>query len=308
MSFTTQVKNEICDKKLSSSEQLAFLSGYFRNNAHYTKEIINLYTENEKIKDKISSLMEELYDVNVTLEERSGLNFTKTSLFVLEITNKVDYILQDLCLLDKNFEVLTSPPNYLVGGNEEIRAYLMGVFLSQGSINDPNKSYHLEFMIDESFEAVFVQKLLNLFDLNAKILERDKGFMLYIKEAEKISDFLRLIRTSNAVMQFESVRVIRSEKNSVNRLNNCEQANMNKVIQTANEHLEYIEVLKENMADQLLDDKTKEALEYRLKYPDASLSELSEIISVETGHKITKSGLNHRFRKIRDLASKFIQS
>ena len=151
-------------------------------------------------------------------------------------------------------------------------------------------------------EAVFVQKLLNLFDLNAKILNREKGYMIYIKEAEKISDFLKILRANKAVMYYEDVRVYRDQKNKTNRLNNCEQANMDKVIQTATTQLEQIRIIEENDGLMLLDDKTKETLKYRKKYPEASLKELSEIISLETNKPITKSGLSHRLRKIKELA------
>ena len=189
-----------------------------------------------------------------------------------------------------------------------MRGYLRGVFLSSGSINDPKTSrYHLEFLINNSEEVVFIQKLLNSYSLNAKLLSRDKGFMLYIKEADKISDFLRIIGASKAVLYYEEVRVFRDAKNKTNRLNNCEQANMDRVLQTAMEQLNYIKILEDNLAVELLDDKTKEALEYRKRYQEASLKELSEIISLETGKKITKSGLNHRFRKIKDLALRFME-
>lgn len=224
------------------------------------------------------------------------------------VTEKVPFILESLSVCDKNLKKRSTPETYMVGANEEIRAYLRGVFLCQGSINDPKTSrYHLELLINDPSEAVFVQKLLNLFDLNAKLLNRDKGYMIYIKEAEKISDFLKLIKAYKAVMYFEDVRIYREHRNQTNRLNNCEQANMDKVIQTANDQIKYIQILKDHLGIELLDDKTREALEYRLKYPDTSLQELSEIISVETGNKITKSGLNHRFRKIKDLAMKIMQ-
>ena len=157
-------------------------------------------------------------------------------------------------------------------------------------------------------EAVFVQKLLNNYSLNVKLLSRDKGFMLYIKEADKISDFLKIIGCSKAVLYYEEIRVYRDAKNKTNRLNNCEQANMDRVIDSAMEQLKYIKILEDNMAIELLDDKTKEALEYRKKYQEASLKELSEIISLETGKRITKSGLNHRFRKIKELALKFLNN
>jgi hypothetical protein len=162
----------------------------------------------------------------------------------------------------------------------------------------------MELLIDKPEEAVFVQKLLNIFDLNAKILNRDKGYMIYIKEAERISDFLKIVGATKAVLYFEDIRIYHDKKNHTNRLNNCEQANTDKIVATAQAQLKNIEILEKNLATQLLDDKTKEALEYRKKYPETSLKELSEIISMETGNKITKSGLNHRFRKINDLAQK----
>ena len=162
----------------------------------------------------------------------------------------------------------------------------------------------MELLIDNPDEAVFVQRLLNIFDLNAKILTRNNGYMIYIKEADKISDYLKILNANNAVLYFEDVRIYHEEKNKANRLNNCEQANTDKIIQTANVQLNYIKTIEDHMGKELLDDKTKEALEYRKKYPEASLKELSEIISLETGKPITKSGLNHRFRKIKELATK----
>ena len=164
----------------------------------------------------------------------------------------------------------------------------------------------MELLINEPKEAVFVQKLLNIFELNVKLLTRDKGYKLYIKEAEKISDYIKILGASNAVLYFENIRIYRDQKNKANRLNNCEQANIDKIVQTATNQLEYIKIIEENLGESLLDDKTKEALEYRKKYPEASLKELSEIISLETNKAITKSGLNHRFRKIKELAEKFI--
>ena len=227
-------------------------------------------------------------------------------MYQITISKKVDTILKDLGIIDENGEKLDVVPKYIVGANEEIRAYLRGIFFATGSISDPKKSrYHLELLSYSPQEAVFVQKLLNIFELNAKILAREKGYMIYIKEAEKISDFIKLLGANNAVLYYENVRIYRDQKNKTNRLNNCEQANMDKVFETANEQLRQIEVIEENDGVMLLDDKTKETLEYRKKYPEASLKELAEIISLETGKTITKSGLNHRMRKIKDLSTRF---
>ena len=125
--------------------------------------------------------------------------------------------------------------------------------------------------------------------------------MVYIKEAEKISDFLRIINAYQAVMYFEDIRIYRDHKNMTNRLNNCEQANIDKIFLTAAKQLKDIEKLKEYDLLDVLDEKLKEVVEYRQKYPESSLQELSEIMSNELGYSISKSGLNHRFRKIKEM-------
>ena len=126
--------------------------------------------------------------------------------------------------------------------------------------------------------------------------------MVYIKEAEKISDFLRIIKAYNGVMYYEDIRIYRDHKNMTNRLNNCEQANVDKIFMSANSQLKDIEKIKKHDLIDLLDEKLVLVINYRVKYPESSLQELSDIISKETGNKITKSGLNHRFRKIREFA------
>ena len=140
--------------------------------------------------------------------------------------------------------------------------------------------------------------------MNSKVLRRKKGYMVYIKESEKISDFLKLIKAFNGVMYYEDIRTYREKINLNNRINNCEQANVEKSMASSNRQIKDIEIIKAYDAYDLLDDKVKTVAEYRVKYPDSSLIELSEIISVETKNKITKSCVNHRLRKIRELAEK----
>ena len=302
MSFTGTVKNEITTLKITETAKIALISGFFRNNYQIIKDSITISSENESVIAYLKELLGSYEEISYSEELLDNNNFSKNKLKALVITKGDSFIKETFCI---DNEVV---PSYLVELDDEVRGYLKGVFLSSGSINDPKTSrYHLEFLIEKSEEAVFVQKLLNTYSLNAKLLSRDKGFMLYIKEADKISDFLKIIGASKAVLYYEEIRVYRDAKNKTNRLNNCEQANMDRVIDSAMEQLNYIKILEDNMAIELLDDKTKEALEYRKKYQEASLKELSEIIGLETGNKITKSGLNHRFRKIKELALKFMK-
>lgn len=304
MSFATNVKNEITKYEGTKTENLALLSGFVRNNGYFDENKIDLITENSTIAKKIYQLFKEMYHVILDITQQKNNNLSKKNLYRLTTTTDVTKILEDLSVLKDN-EYLETPREYIASGEEEIRCYLMGAFLSKGSINDPKTArYHLEFLIENKKEAEFIENLLNKFDLNSKILTRDKGYMVYIKEAEKIGDFLRIVYTSNAVMYYEDIRIYRDHKNMANRLNNCEQANIDKIIDTANEQIKDIEYLKEQDVFELLDDKTKETAEYRLKYPEASLQELSEIITYETNIPITKPGLNHRFRKIREFVKK----
>ena len=159
-------------------------------------------------------------------------------------------------------------------------------------------------MVDSLEYADFIKHKLNTYFLNSKVIKRDNKFMIYIKEAEKIGDFLRMINAISALLYFEDIRIYRDHKNMTNRLNNCEQANVDKIIETANNQVKDIELIESIGGLDLLDEKVKIVAIYRKKYKEASLTELSEIISMETGVPITKSGLHHRFRKIKELASK----
>lgn len=305
MSFTSQIKEEISSIKNTKSETIAELSGFIRNNGYFLDKTMILTTENEKTVERMKNFIKDLYDYNVEIQVIDNLNFSKKDLYSITFESIQDKLLKDIAYIDEKGEEIKTPPTYIVGGNEEIRAYLRGTFLSCGSINDPKTSrYHMELLIEKPEEAVFVQKLINIFELNSKILNREKGYMIYIKEAEKISDFIKIIGANNSVIYFENERVIRDKKNQTNRLNNMEQANMDKIIQTATIQLEEIETIERLGSIELLDEKARVALEYRKKYPEVSLKELAEIISVETGKTITKSGLNHRLRKIKELAER----
>ena len=306
MSFTVTIKEEIAKQDGTRSEVIAELSAYIRNNGTLHKDKITLTTENHFIVERVTKQLKELFGILPKEEMIANLNFSKKDLYQLTIDENLERIQKELGILDEKGMYYDVVPNYIVGAEEEIKAYLKGTFLASGSINDPKTSrYHMEILITYPEEAVYVQKLLNGFDLNAKILNREKGYMIYIKEAEKISDFIKALGANNAVLYYENVRIYRDQKNMTNRLNNCEQANMDKVFETAAEQLKQIEIIEQNDGVMLLDDRTKVALEYRKKYPEVSLKELAEIISLETGKTLTKSGINHRMRKIKELATRF---
>ena len=298
MSFTMEVKEEICSNDYSVLENIAELSGYIRSNWKQDIEKIELFTENAKVAKRLYTLIKSIYGVETNVEGRNLANFGKKKVYVVVIKSNVVNILRDLSLIDDDNNFIDSPKEYITGSVEEEKAYISGSFLSRGSIMNPRSGYHLEMVYDNKYEAVFVQRLLNNFDLNSKIIMRDTKYMVYIKEAEKISDFLKIVGAMKGTLFYENVRVEKEQKNITNRLNNCEQANMDKIIISANKTINQIKKIDEVIGIDMLDEKIKETCEYRIKYPEVSLEELAKIITIETGKKVGKSGLNHRIRKI----------
>lgn len=305
MTFSSKIKKEVSTVECTRAEYLSELSGIIRTNAEIKIYNIKIQTENKFVANRIFGLFKILYDINLNITLRKNYNFKKNEIYVLELKKDTLKVLRDLGIVNEKNQLLRIPSSSLLSDEELTRAYLRGVFMVSGSLNDPKTSrYHLEFLINDTMYAKFLNELLNKNNLNSKILHRKKGYMIYIKEAEKISDFLRLIRAYNGVMYYEEIRVYREKINMTNRLNNCEQANVEKMVATSNKLINDIKLLREKDMFDLLDDKVKESAIYREKYPETSLLELSKIMSMETGSSITKSCLNHRFRKIKELALK----
>ena len=304
MSFTSIVKNEVSKLEINELEKIAELSAIILSNSEITKKYIKIVTENSSVARRIFSLVKDIYQILPAITVRQSLGNKKRFVYILQINKKVDFIVNDLGIYENN-KIIKVPKDYIIDDYETLRAYLRGLFLMTGSVNDPKKSrYHLEFLVDNKKYADYINNLLNKFNLNSKVLKRENKIMIYIKEAEKIGDFLRIISASNAVMYYEDIRIYRDHKNMTNRLNNCEQANVDRIIQTSNSQIKNIELIQNTVGLDLLDEKEQIVAIYRMKYKDVSLQELSEIISLETGKRITKSGLCHRFKKIELLAEK----
>ena len=306
MSFTSNVKNEITKIKLEEVEEITFLSAILQNQ-ELSYDKIKITTENASLARRIFTILKDLYQISPLITVRRGYNYNKNYIYILEINKRIKEILNNLGI-EFNNKIRTYPMSYIIDDIELKRIYLSGLFSICGSINDPKKSrYHLELTVGNLEYANFISQMMNEFSLNSKVIKKDNKYMIYVKEAEKIGDFLRIINASNALLYYEDIRIYRDHKNMTNRLNNCEQANVDKVIEASNEIIKYIQVLKDNEVLDLLDEKEKVVVEYREKYPDSSLQELSEIISLETGNTITKSGLHHRLNKIKVLAQKIIK-
>lgn len=296
MSFTSKIKTEISKQKYNKLEKITLLSGIIKN--ENINDTIKIQTENKEVANMVFNLFQEIYNIISKITVRKGYNYNKNYIYIIEIQNKNKEIIKDLCL-DKEI-----PSEFLISDDDLIRAYIKGVFLAKGSINDPKTSrYHMEILVENKEYAEFINDILNKYNLNSKILKRENKYMIYIKEAEKIGDFLRLIETTKALLYYEDIRIYRDHINMTNRLNNCEQANVDRIIKTSDEQIKDIELIQKHGIE-LLSEKEQVAALYRLKYKDASLQELSEIITLETNTPITKPGLHHRFDKIKKLAQK----
>lgn len=178
------------------------------------------------------------------------------------------------------------------------RAFLRGSFLVSGSITNPEKAYHMELPVLQESYAKELQALFGSFDLEAKLTRRKKYYVLYMKEGSQIVDFLNIIEAHVALMEFENIRILKEVRNSVNRQVNCETANIHKTVTAAAKQIEDIKYIECNMGFRQLADGLREIAELRLEYPDCSLQELGEMLSVP----ISKSGVNHRLRKISSIA------
>lgn len=302
MSFTSNVKNEISKKELNEAnqiEQISELSAIVSNSSQIL-DTIKISTENASVARRIYNLEKNIYKMIPKITVRKGYNYNKSYIYIIELKYDISLFLNTVGLNKNNI-----PEEYIIDDDNLTRSYLRGLFLSCGSINDPKKSrYHLEFIVQTKEYAEFISNILNQYLLNSKYLKRDNRYMVYIKEAEKIGDFLRIINANQAVLYYEDIRIYRDHKNMTNRLNNCEQANVDKIIETATNQINEINLIKEKKLFDLLSEKDKIAADYRIKYPESSLQELAEIISIETNSTLTKSGLHHRFNRIKSLANK----
>lgn len=300
MTYTTSIKEEIAHTSFSPIESICELAAFIRYDAKISKKKIELTIENGAVARRIYKLLKISFNINAKIIYRTQRKFRTRNIYILEITQNVDSILEKLNIIKEGKKTL--PEEYFLASKEEKVAFLKGLFLSSGSINDPkNSGYHLEFIVNIKRDAEYITKLLSEFSIIAKILKRGNHYMIYIKSAEMISDLLKLFGAINSLFYFEDIRIYRDHKNMVNRLNNCEIANQEKIIKTGLKQISEIQYLKDNNLLDLLDERTKEIIEYRQKYPEVSYQELAEIITSETSKPIGKSGINHYFIKIKKL-------
>lgn len=302
MSFTARIKEEILNAELDANEVKNIVVAFIKYGNKSTNNI-SLVLENPLIARKIYNYIKQIFNTTAGITIRIQKRFKTKRIYILSINNNIENICKK-CNIEKKNGILKNDV-YDLKTLSEKKSYLKGTFLSCGSVNDPSSgTYHFEMVFNTKREADFICNLLKEFSVNAKIIKRTKKYMVYVKVSEEISDILKLFAANNAFFYFEDIRTKKDHVNMINRLNNCEQANQDKTIQTGIKQIEDIKYLKDNDLITLLDEKTQIVMNYREKYPELSYQELSEVVSLESGYKISKSGINHHFIKMRELVNR----
>jgi cell division protein WhiA len=312
MSFSTQIKTELQSLKHLNCCNKAELSAllHIGGSIEKSSEGISLVfqTTNNAVVRRFMTLIKGLYNIDMTLIKKQEKKLRKHDLFVIKVYDKVNFLLSDLSLINESAIFFQDLDDKIIENECCKKAYLRGAFLASGSINSPKTSaYHLEIQAFSEKQARVIQNIANIFYLNAKVTQNKRGYIVYIKEAEKIADFLRVIGATNSLFDFEDSRIKRDFRNSINRVINCDIANEKKALDAAQNQLDYIAII-EKRVNKNLSKSMQEAIFLRKKYPDSSLLELSYASLEHFDKQISKSALNHRFRAIKDLANQILIS
>lgn len=309
MSFASEIKKELTGMEIDTCCMSAELAALVRMNGAISvskhKYILDIQTENAAIARRIYTLIKALYTLPVELLVRKKMKLKKNNVYIVRMKKGVDELLAELDILHEGFTFVRSISKKYFKKTCCKKSYLRGAFLAGGSINNPEtSSYHLEIFNAYKEHNTALCELLNDFDLRARELERKSGHIVYMKEAEKITEFLSVIGAHNALFKFEDVRIVRDMRNSVNRLVNCETANLNKTIGAAFRQIESIQLIDKEVGLDALPEKLREIAILRVRHQEVSLKELGELVP---NGKISKSGVNHRLKKIDEFAEKIRQ-
>ncbi|WP_410034925.1 DNA-binding protein WhiA [Listeria monocytogenes] len=306
MSFASETKKELTHMDVSDSDAKVELAAFIRMNGAISFSsqlvIMDVQTENAAIARRMYQLLKDLYEVPIELLVRRKMKLKKNNVYIVRLKSGTRGILEDLRILEPPMTFTKSIDRGFVKKRSAKRAYLRGAFLASGLVNNPEtSSYHLEIfsVYEEHNEAICA--LMNQFDLNARTLERKNGFITYLKEAEKITEFLSIIGATSALLHFEDVRIMRDMRNSVNRLVNCETANLNKTINAAVRQIDNIKYIQSTVGLEALPERLREIAALRIANEDVTLKELGEMLT--TG-QVSKSGINHRLRKLDQIAER----
>ncbi len=306
LSFSYKVKEELAthfgNARHCQIAELAALLNMCGEIAHFGQNFwLKIQTENFFVAKKCFTLLQNTFNIRIDISVRTGGKKRYTYTVLVKDQNAVERVLTATGILQKrNNTVIIKNVWYPVVTAAMCckRAYLRGAFLAVGSVSNPQKNYHLEFVLDNEMQAKALQEMINTFGLEAKTVARKEHYMVYLKEGEQIVDLFNVMEAHIALMELENVRIVKEMRNDINRKVNCETANLNKVVGAALKQLEDIQYIQDTVGLQYLPPPLQELAEVRLTYLDKSLKELGMLLSEPVG----KSGVNHRLRKISNIA------
>ena len=309
MSFSAKVKGEIGRvTDTTKSEALAEMSAIMKVSgtiAFSGKGLaFKIVTENPSSARVIFTLLKKFFNIHSKLMVKKSGSLKKNNIYMVVIDEEmgVRHLLSDTGILKDIDGVMTIDygiEKEMVSTDKEKRAYIRGAFLGGGSISNPEKTYHLEFVTHSEDYAEDLCNLINTYGLKAKVIKRKNSFIIYIKEVEQIIDLLTIMGAHTCLLELENIRIVKEMRNNVNRLVNCETANLSKTVNAAVRQVESIKFIQMEIGLKRLPKNLREIAELRLKHPDESLKELGEMLEPPVG----KSGVNHRLRKIEKIAS-----
>ena len=308
MSFSSNSKQDLCriipNKHCCRIAELSALirtTGVIKHEDE--KTCLKLNIENARIARKIFLILKKLFNISVELSVKKNSHFNKHNTYNLIITENMK--LKDILFKVKILKEIGSAIEFVEGIDESLiknqccmKSYLRGAFLGSASISNPEKTYHLEFVVDSKVFAQDLLDLLNNQGLNAKMTIRKNNYILYLKEGEHIIDLLNIIGAHSSLLALENIRVFKEIRNNVNRVVNCETANLKKTVDASVRQIENIKLIDSLIGINRLPEKLRDIARVRLDYADATLSELSGMINPP----ISKSGVNHRLRKLEEIA------
>lgn len=296
MSFALDVKKELVNNKKSKEECYAFLFGMLLT-CKIEENKIYFTTTTLEIGKYFIFLIEELFgEVDYSIEKENS-NIMKVINFHIKDEDFKISNYYDLSNIHSNYK------ENIFNNKNLVNLCISGYFVVKGSVNDPNKPvYHLEILCNNYNSATYLQKMINLFELNSKIAKRREKLIVYLKDAEKIVDLIRVMGATKISFLYEDIRISRDLNNSINRVMNCELANEQKAMKAANEQLKYIQYLEYNYPLERLDPKILLVMKVRKEHPEDTLVELLEKIKIKYDITLSKPGLSHRFAKIKQLA------
>ncbi|MGL4662621.1 MAG: DNA-binding protein WhiA [Culicoidibacterales bacterium] len=300
--FSIMVKNELAHIELDKRENEAELIALLKFNGQLRlvngKYGLDFQTENITTSRRAYQLLQLETDARLDVVVRKQMRLKKNNVYIIRMETGGLSLVDQYDILDVN-----TMCDKFVHTKYQIRAFLRGAFLSTGSLNDPHKSrnYHLEIT---SLEEAVIDKIVffsKKYNFAGKKVKRKHQYVFYLKEAEKIGDFLAFIGAIQTLFDFEDIRIRRDMNNSINRITNCEIANTQKSLNTITKQLREIAIIENEIGLAVLGEKTEQIARLRREYDDASMVEFVEILNTY-GIKLSKSGLNHQLRKISNLA------